>query len=89
MTYRIKSYTRKKARDLGVTVRPSTRASKKIDVYKNDKLVVSIGAVGYGDYPTFIESHGRAYAMKRRAAYHARHRKNNAPAGYYAKQLLW
>ena len=58
MVYRITNYTRSRARSLGVTVKPSTRKGKKIDVFKGDKKVASIGAAGMNDYPTYIRSKG-------------------------------
>ncbi len=69
MGYRIKPYTFRRARALGVTVKPSTRKGKKIDVFKNGKKVASVGAIGYGDFPTFTMQRGKAFADKRRKAY--------------------
>ena len=92
MAYRIKPYTSRRARDLGVTVKPSTRKGKKIDVFKNGNKVASVGALGYGDYPTFTIEKGKAFANKRRRAYKQRHQKNRTRKGtpsYYADQLLW
>ena len=92
MAYRIKQRTYRRARALGVTVKPSTRKGKKIDVFKKGKKVASVGAIGYGDYATFIQTRGKAYADKRRKAYKIRHekdRKKVGTPGYYADQLLW
>ena len=92
MAYRIKQRTYRRARALGVQVKPSTRKGKKIDVFKNGKKVASIGAIGYGDYATFIQQRGKAFADKRRKAYKIRHekdRKKVGTPGYYADQLLW
>jgi len=92
MAYRIKPYTYRRARALGVTVKPSTRKGKKIDVFKNGKKVASVGALGYGDYPTFTIQKGKAFADKRRRAYKQRHQKDRmrrGTPGYYADQLLW
>jgi hypothetical protein len=92
MAYRIKPYTYRRARALGVTVKPSTRKGKKIDVFKNGKKVASVGALGYGDYPTFTIQKGKAFADKRRRAYKQRHQKDRmrrGTPGFYADQLLW
>lgn len=89
MTYSITQYTREKARKHGVTVKPSTRKGKKIDVFKNGEYIVSVGALGYSDYPTFIKSDGKEYADKRRKAYRKRHKNDNGDAGFYAWHLLW
>lgn len=97
MAYKIQPYTLRQAKRLGVTVRPSTLKGKKIDVFKSGKKVASVGALGYGDYPTFIllEQRGyfpSGYAEARRKAYKSRHEKNRkrkGTAGFYADQLLW
>ncbi len=92
MSYNISSYTKSQARKLGVEVRRSKSKGKKLDVYKNGKKVASIGALGYKDYPSFIKSHGKAYAEKRRSAYKKRHARDSGrkgSPGYYASRLLW
>jgi len=93
MPYRITSYTKGKAKSLGVIIKPSTVKGKKIDVFnkKGDKLA-SIGAIGYGDYPTFVRKKGLEYADSRRRMYKIRHEKDRhkaGTAGYYADKLLW
>ena len=55
MVYKIKDYSYQQAVKLGVEIKPSTNPKKKIDVYKNSKKIVSIGAMGYNDYPTYLE----------------------------------
>ena len=65
---------------------------KKIAVFKNDKKITDIGAIGYGDYPTFLSEKGKEFANKRRKAYKARHQKNRTKVGsrgYYADKILW
>jgi hypothetical protein len=90
--YTIKKYSYTKAKKLGVDIQPSTRKNKKIDVYKNNKKIASIGALGYGDYPTFMKTEGLISANNHRRKYKMRHNKDrhvkNSP-GYYADQLLW
>lgn len=92
MSYRITEYTKSKARDLGVEVRPSSRADKKIDVYVDGRFQASIGGQGYGDYPTFLAKYGREYADERRRLFYIRHARNIAvkfsPA-WYSAALLW
>jgi hypothetical protein len=93
MPYRISSYSYDRARSLGVVIKPSTVKGKKIDVFNRsgDKLA-SIGALGYGDYPTFKRTHGKAYADMKRKAYKSRHAYNRfkrGTPGYYADQILW
>tara|TARA_R110002033_G_scaffold133369_2_gene173382 strand:- start:489 stop:764 length:276 start_codon:yes stop_codon:yes gene_type:complete len=90
--YSITAYTRRQAKRLGVEVKASTNKGKKIDVFKNDKKVASIGAAGMNDYPTYLKSRGKEYADERRRLYKIRHnktRKKRGSASYYADQLLW
>jgi len=89
MSYVIKSYTKEKAKALGYTVTPSTNAKKKIDVYKGDKKVASIGAKGYLDYPSYMASQGKAVADERRRLYHIRHKNDKNITGILARKLLW
>jgi hypothetical protein len=89
--YTISAYTRKRARALGVDVRPSTRKGKKIDVFRNGKKVASVGALGYNDFTTFSRK-SKSKANERRRLYHIRHKKDSAKKGspgYYAAKLLW
>lgn len=92
MPYSISAHTRSQAKRLGVQVRRSTSKGKKLDVFKNGKKIASIGALGYSDYPSFIKSHGKAFAERRRSAYKKRHSKDRSrkgTPGYYADKLLW
>ena len=97
MKYSIKKYTYKKAKKLGVIVKPSTNKTKKIDVYKNNKSnknksnksknsknllkIASIGANGMNDYPTYIQKKGLKYAKTRRHLYKIRHNKDRKQKG--------
>jgi hypothetical protein len=93
MSYRIKPYSFRKADDLGVVIKPSKVAGKKIDVFnKKGEKLASIGAIGYGDYPTFMDNMGKEYADKKRKAYKIRHEKDRhkrGSAGFYADKILW
>jgi hypothetical protein len=92
MAYSITSYTKKQAKKIGVEVKPSKVKGKKIDVFKNGKKVASVGAIGYGDYPTYIRTKGKKYADERRRLYKIRHQSNRTKVGsngYYADKLLW
>jgi len=86
--YHITDYTRQKARRLGYTVVPSHKPEKKIDVLKDGKVVASIGALGMGDYPTYLKERGREFAEERRRLYHARHQRHGLRE-YLARELLW
>jgi hypothetical protein len=85
MTYRITDYSRNQARKLGVSIRLSSNPKKKLDVYKNGTKVASIGATGYGDYGTFMETKGKAYADERRRLYRIRHKGENN----FSLKILW
>ena len=90
--YNIKNYTKEKARELNVKIKPSTNKKKKIDVFKDGRKIASIGAIGYSDYPTYIESKGIKYADERRKLYKIRHNKDLKQIGsngYYSNRLLW
>jgi len=87
--YQITDYTKQRAKDLGVVVVPSKNPKKKIDVFKNREKIASIGASGMGDFPTYIKTHGKAYANERKRLYNLRHKKDHGIAGMLAKNLLW
>ena len=90
--YQIKEHTRKQAKKLGVSVQPSDKVGKKIDVIKEGKVVASIGQKGMKDYPTHLKEKGKKFADERREAYKKRHAKHRGIVGtpsYYADKLLW
>ena len=90
--YAITKYTYKKAKRLGLRVKPSSNKTKKIDVYKQDKKIASVGAYGINDYPTYIQKRGAKYAKTRRRLYRQRHEKDRHikwSRGWLADQLLW
>ena len=90
--YSITNYTRKQAKKIGVIVKPSTNKTKKIDVYKGDRKIASVGAYGMNDYPTYMKKNGIKYAKTRRRLYKIRHdkdRKKKWSHGWLADKLLW
>ena len=88
--YKITDYSYKQAKYYDVKIKPSTNKKYKIDVYDmDDEFLCSIGATGYEDYPTFIESHGKEYADERRRLYYQRHSKDKNLKGLLAKAILW
>jgi hypothetical protein len=97
MSYKITEHTKLMAKELGVTIKKSTLKSKKIDVFKGDKKIASIGAIGYYDFPTLLELEKKGFvpkgeADKRRKLYKIRHESDRhklGSAGYYADKLLW
>ena len=89
--YKITDYTYNQALKYGVIVLPSKKKNKKVDVYDKDlNYLVSICDIRYKDFPTYLESHSKEYALKRRDLYHSRHKNyKKGTAGWYAKNLLW
>lgn len=75
-----------------ITVLPSTRKGKKLDVFEDGVKVASIGDTRYPDYREYIATHGQAFADRRRAAYLARTRRSErlvGTPGFYARKFLW
>ena len=90
--YKITNYTKKKAKKLGLLVRPSTNNTKKIDIFKKGKKIASVGANGMNDFPTYINKFGIKYAKTRRRLYKQRHEKDRHKKwsnGWLADKLLW
>jgi hypothetical protein len=87
-TYQITDYTKQKAKEIDVEVRPSHDPKKKIDVYSDGILIKSIGARGYSDYPSYIIEKGQKYADNRRRLYYIRHR-GDTLGEYLSLWLLW
>jgi len=94
--YVISQYTKDKAKQLNVIVKPFTLKNKKIDVFdKSGNKLASIGALGMNDYPTYIKTKGKAYADERRRLYLKRHAKEpkmkdgKRTPSYYSDVLLW
>jgi hypothetical protein len=90
--YKITNYTYKKAKQLGVKIKLSKNKTKKLDVYKNNKKIASVGANGMNDYPTYIQKNGLKYAKTRRRLYKIRHNKDRHTKwsnGWLADKLLW
>ena len=88
--YEIKNYSYKKADELSLQIKPSTKKNKKIDVYKDGDYLTSIGSSKYKDYPTFVEENGKEFAEKRKRLYHLRHKKDLKHfRGFLSMYILW
>ena len=90
--YLITKYSKEQANKLGVEITPSTNPKKKIDVYKNNEKIASIGAYGYGDFPTWTKIEGKEYADNKRRLYRLRHKgeeKKIGSNGYFSWFILW
>ncbi len=91
MTYHISNYSFAKAKLLNVDIKPSKYKNKKIDVYKNNIFICSIGDIRYFD-PTYLTTYNKEYVEQRRRLYKLRHNKEKdkiGSAGYYAFHILW
>lgn len=86
--YKVKKYHLDNARKLGVTIKPSTKKNYKLDVFKDDKYLTSIGDSRYRDYAIYLEENGKEYADERRRLYHIRHQ-NEGIRGKLSKLILW
>ena len=91
--YKITNYTKDKANEMNIKIKPSKKGKYKIDLFSNDdKYITSIGHIDYKDYPTYQIEKGLEYANERRTLYKKRHEKNRnikGSRGYYADKLLW
>ena len=76
---------RAKAKQIGVTVKPSTRKHKKLDVYRNGQYQVSIGDLRYSDF----NLHGDEDRRRRYKQRHEKHRHVKGTPSYYADRILW
>jgi hypothetical protein len=88
--YNITPYSYKQAKKYDVKIQPSSNKKYKIDVYDNDDtFLTSIGAIGYNDYPSYIESNGIDYANESIRLYYIRHKNDDKLKGILSKVILW
>jgi hypothetical protein len=100
--YKIKQYTHEQAKKHGLLVKPSDKKTKKIDVYKDGKIIASVGGKNCNDYPTYMEMERKGLvekgtANKKRKNYKKRHNNDRKrkyvdgkiSRGWLADKLLW
>ena len=88
--YHITKYSYDQAKKLNVEIKASTNKKKKIDVFKNNNKIASIGAIGYNSYPEYIIKKGLSYANQKKKLYKIRHKNDlNSKNGFYANKILW
>lgn len=90
--YQIEHGSYEIARKLGVSIKPSENKHKKIDVYKDDKKIASIGAIDMMDYFKYLRKSGQKVASLHRQRYLMRHEKDRhivGSNGYYSAKILW
>ena len=76
---------RRNAAKLGVTVKESTVKHKKLDVFRNNKKLASIGDMRYSDFLL----HGDSERRDRYKQRHAKHRNIKDTPSYFADKILW
>ena len=79
------------AKKLNLTIKPSLKVGKKIDVFENNKFIKSIGSINYKDYHIYLKIDADL-AEKHRKSYIARHKKgilNQDLGEILALKLLW
>lgn len=97
MAYVITDEIKRRAKAIGVEVKPSNAKGKKLDAFKNGVLQASFGAKGYKDFHLYKKEEGQQVANQKRKQYKARHEKNRKvkyrdgrlTAGYLADKILW
>lgn len=97
MSYPITAEIKKRAKTLGITVKPSSVKAKKLDAFKDGVKQSSFGAKGYKDYHLYKKEEGVAVANQKRKQYKQRHEKDRhvkyrngkLTAGYLADKILW
>ena len=88
--YVISEYSKRKAKQYGVSIKSSTNKNKKIDVFKNDTKIATIGDVNYLDYPSYLKTKGKIVADEKRRLYKIRHKKDlESKNGKWANLILW
>ena len=90
--YDIKQYTLDQAKKHGYVVNVSKNTKKKLDVFKDNIKIGSIGNSKYKDFPTYIQENGLEYAKVKRALYRNRHKKDikiKGSNGWLSSILLW
>jgi hypothetical protein len=90
---------RRRATALGVLVRPSTKATKKLDAFdsRTGEFIASFGGRGCKDFhvwkaesgPLIAEAKRRAYKRRHEADRHVMYRDGKLTAGYLADKILW
>jgi len=94
MVYIIKQHTLDRAAELGLIVHPSDNPKYKLEIYDGTTghFLYYGGDTQYSDYPSYLETHSKAFADTRRRLYHARHQKeinDVGSRGSVIAYLLW
>jgi hypothetical protein len=92
--YLITEHSYRRAKELGVELKPAENKHKKIDVFKNGEYMATIGSKNYKDYGTYLEMEARGevpkgYSADRRRLYKQRHKYDKGISGFLANRILW
>jgi hypothetical protein len=90
--YDILPYSFKKAKEIGVQIKPSANPKHKIDIFYKGEFITSGGDIRYQDFPHYIEDRGLEYANTRRHLYRIRHKKEidkEGSRGWLINYILW
>jgi hypothetical protein len=86
--YKIKPYHLQQAKRLGVEIKPSNKKFFKLDIYKDNEYLTSIGDKRYLDYQLYKEIDPEL-AERKRDLYRKRHKKDDGIRGIMAREILW
>jgi hypothetical protein len=97
MPYQVTESIKNRARILGIEVKSSKNAKKKLDAYKDGIFQASFGATGYDDYHSYRKKEGAHIAEQKKEQYKSRHQKDRnvkyrngkLTAGWLADKVLW
>ena len=97
MPYQVTESIKTRARILGIEVKSSKNAKKKLDAFKDGVFQASFGAQGYMDYHLYKQKEGSKVADDKKKQYKARHAKDRnikyrngkLTAGWLADKVLW
>jgi len=87
--YDITPRSKKIAKENNLTIKPSNDGIHKIDVFDKKGFITSIGALGYKDYATYLNTKTKEYADNRKRLYNIRHKNDKNIKGKLSKLILW
>jgi hypothetical protein len=74
--YKISLASYELAKIYNLDIFPSTKAHKKIDVWREGVYLDSIGDIRFNDYHIYLKKNGKAFAEERRRLYYIRQPKD-------------
>ena len=74
MSYEINERSHERAKEMGLQLKPSTQKLKKVDVFKNEEYLFSIGDMRQKDYYEVLKEEGAVKAGELRTKYRKLHK---------------